>query len=283
MPVEAVTHYGDPLRVTRGDLLREKRFAMKALPTREALFADFAEDFAALVAEGRRTKVALPVGSIDYRVAAGLINRRRIDCRNLVVFGLDEFCDDRGLTVGPDHPLSCRGRLDRSFYQALSADLRPARENIIFPEGANPGSIGSRITDEGGIDVCYGDFGIDGSFALNVPPSDDAPHDGTWFELPARVVSISPQMQTLMALEYTGGDLAALPPKAVTLGMSEVMKAATMRVYLTHGWQSAVIRRALYGPVTPLCPASLLQRHPEMRFVVLDSVADQPIVGTATR
>ena len=65
----------------------------------------------------------------------------------------------------------------------------------------------------------------------------------------------------------------------MTIGMSEIMKAARMRVYLMRPWQSSVVRRVFYGPVTPRYPASILQRHPDLQLVMVEFVAQQPRLG----
>jgi glucosamine-6-phosphate deaminase len=41
-------------------------------------------------------------------------------------------------------------------------------------------------------------------------------------------------------------------------------------------WQSAIVRKILHGPVTVRVPASLLQEHPDVRFVIADYVAELP-------
>ena len=281
--MEAITHYAHPLEITREEILAERRFPVKIVSTVEALWDDFARDFAALVRAnneaGRSTTVILPVGPFDYRRAAALLNRERVSCARLVSFSMDEYCDERGRMVPWEHPLSFRAYMKRNFFSPLDPELRPAPENMVFPDPARPGALGARISDEGGVEACYGGFGIDGHFAFNVPPGPGEPQDDSYFELPTRLVTLTPETRTQSALGCTGGDIESIPPMAVTIGMTEIMKAATMRVYLMRPWQSAVMRRVLYGPVTPRYPASILQRHPDLRLVMVDYVADKPRIS----
>ena len=62
------------------------------------------------------------------------------------------------------------------------------------------------------------------------------------------------------------GDLAAVPPKAATIGPAEVIAAKyrmDMHSLTTEGtdvsWQRLVARLATHGPVTPLVPTSIHQ------------------------
>ena len=64
----------------------------------------------------------------------------------------------------------------------------------------------------------------------------------------------------------SSGDLAAVPPKAATIGPAEVI-AAKHRIDLHAigvggsftSWQRFTTRLVLHGPVTPLVPESILQ------------------------
>jgi len=278
--MKAACYYEDPLAITREQVAAEKRFAVKIVPTLEALWDDFARDFSELIRAnnviGRRTTVILPVGPIDYRRAAERLNRERISCARLLTFNMDEFCDERGCMIPLDHPLSFRAYMRRNFYDVLEPPLRPDPENMVFPDPERPGELGARISHEGGVETCYGGFGIDGHYAFNVPPWPDEPQDDSYFELPTRLVRLTPETRTQSALGSAAGDIASIPPMAVTIGMKEIMQAARMRVYLMRTWQSSVMRRVLYGPVTPRYPASVLQRHPDLAVTMVEYVAAPP-------
>ena len=79
-----------------------------------------------------------------------------------------------------------------------------------------------------------------------------------------------------MAIGGTAGDLLDIPPKAVTVGMRELMAAREIHVYMPRYWHCAVLRRALHGPVTPEFPASYIQRHPSVTVTIPTYVAEAP-------
>ena len=70
------------------------------------------------------------------------------------------------------------------------------------------------------------------------------------------------------------GDLAAVPPKAATIGPKDVLAAkrrfeihslTTAGTFVT--WQRMISRLVLHGPVTPKVPSSILQLVPTDVYV----------------
>ena len=71
-------------------------------------------------------------------------------------------------------------------------------------------------------------------------------------------------------------EIAVIPKRAVTVGMKECLSARKLRFYCNRPWQSAVVRRVLHGPITPVCPASFLRTHPDAQIGVANYVAEKP-------
>jgi glucosamine-6-phosphate deaminase len=72
------------------------------------------------------------------------------------------------------------------------------------------------------------------------------------------------------------GNIDRIPELAITVGMKEILESRKVRLYLNRTWQSAIVRKILYGPITAAVPGSLLQDHPDVRFVLTAYVADLP-------
>jgi glucosamine-6-phosphate deaminase len=68
--------------------------------------------------------------------------------------------------------------------------------------------------------------------------------------------------------------LDLIPRRAVTVGMADILGARRLSFYANRPWQCGVVRQALHGPVSPLCPASYLQRHFDAQLTVADFVAE---------
>jgi glucosamine-6-phosphate deaminase len=233
---------------------------------------------AALTArEGRTATFIVPVGPVDqFSVLADLINQQRADWRDVCLINMDEYITAEDRPIAIDHPLSFRGFMDRAFYSRLDPDLAPRTENRVFPDPADCTAIQELIDRRRGVDVCFGGIGINGHIAFNEPPEPGEDLSAAAFaELPTRVVALARETRTINSVTV-GGELSVIPLRAVTVGMKECLGARKLRFYCNRPWQSAVVRRALHGPVTAQCPASFVRTHQDAEIAITDVVAQTP-------
>jgi glucosamine-6-phosphate deaminase len=221
-----------------------------------------------------------PVGPVDqFPLLAHLVNEERLSLRNAVLINMDEYLTDDDQWLPEDHALSFRGFMRRRFYDLLDPALAPPASQRVFPDPRDPDTVGRLIAERGGVDACFGGIGINGHIAFNEPPEPGEPCNlETFAALPTRVLSLARETRTINAVTV-GGDLAVIPRRCVTVGMREILAARKLRFYANRPWQAGVVRRALHGPITPACPASLLRLHPDVTLGVADYVAALPAVG----
>ena len=98
----------------------------------------------------------------------------------------------------------------------------------------------------------------------------------------ARIVTLSPFTLAQNSLHGSfgmSGDIAAVPPKAATIGPAEVVASKNrmdMNGLTIHGtaatWQRMITRLVAHGPVTPLLPTSI---HQTLRtdFYITETIA----------
>ena len=230
--------------------------------------------------QGRAATLIVPVGPVDqFPLLARMVNAARLSLRDVVFINMDEYLTDRDEWVPADHSLSFRGFMDRQFYGLLDADVAPPPENRVFPDPREPAAIGRLIERRGGVDACFGGIGINGHIAFNEPPE---PGESVSLEefaaLPTRALDLARETRTINAVTV-GGDIAVVPRRCVTVGMTEILAARKLRFYCNRPWQAGVVRRALHGPITPACPASLMRLHRDAVVSVADYVAARPTVG----
>jgi glucosamine-6-phosphate deaminase len=244
-----------------------------------------AQDLAdAIVAEirqgetsGRGATLIVPVGPVDqFPILAEMLNRQKLSCRNTVLINMDEYLtyDDQWLPA--EHPLSFRGYMERAFYSLLDPSLAPPLEHRVFPDPARPGAIQKLIDSRGGVDACFGGIGINGHIAFNEPPEAGKEMSLEKFAaLPTRVLDLSRETRTINSVTV-GGEITVIPKRAITVGMKEILASRRLRFYCNRPWQSGVVRRALHGPLTASCPASLFRTHGDASITVADYVACPP-------
>lgn len=273
-----------PLTVAKKALGKGSPIKLEILPNDATLIHRFADDiiseYQAAKASGRGKVVfIMPVGPVgQFDLVAKICNERRINLSDLVVINMDEYLTPDGSDFIPtSDPLSFHRHMEDHFYKKLDHELCPPPAQRIFPSPADIKAVPQMIEDMGGCDVCFGGIGITGHVAFNDPPE---PGENITVErfaaLPTRVVNLSRETLLINSVTTCRGNIDRIPKVAVTVGMKEILASFKVRIYLNRYWQSAIVRKILHGPVTPNVPASLLQNHPDVLFVITDYVAEIP-------
>lgn len=218
---------------------------------------------------------------VSYIQVAELVNRFRVNCRNVHLFAMDEWADDQGNIA----PITFKAGFSYSFMKYLVSnideELRMPMENIHYPTNENAADYTKIIEDigNGGADMCYSGPGWAGHIGFVDPMTPEFACDTVeeFIEMGARLVTLHPLTIAQNSLHGTfgqSGDLANVPPKAFTIGPRDVKNSKNrmeMHGITTCGtysaWQRMISRLVLYGPVTPLVPSSILQLWPTSVYV----------------
>lgn len=268
------------LQVPRDQLGQGTQVRLRVGKDAEALAIDMAKALAAIVLEnnaaGRPTCLIVPVGPVgQYAHLARIVANQQMDLSRTTIINMDEFLDDDNHWIDPQHPLSFRGFMDREFYSKLPDPLTIPPENRIFPSPDRPEALAGIIQERGGVDACFGGIGLNGHLAFNEPETISVEE---FAQRPTRVLEIAPESRAHMAVNLSA-PLDLIPRRAVTVGMLEILAARRLRIYANRPWQRGIVRVALHRPISPLCPASYLQSHPDAELVVTEEVAEPSEIG----
>ncbi|MCC7518344.1 MAG: hypothetical protein IT578_04070 [Verrucomicrobiae bacterium] len=261
--------------IRRQDLAKHKNpdFKIRVMPDDEMehiLVSDIFWRIKSAADEGRRCVLITPNPAHAYRKVAHLINKFRVNCKHLWTFNMDEYANEHGEIAPYDWSLGFMRSFRKFFWGQIDPKLRPPEKQCIGPTTKNIKVYSKMIADLGGADACYSGPGWTGHLAFIEPdaPEFDAPLK-RWMTFGARVVTLSPftiAQNSLHGFFGMSGDLAAVPPKAATVGPADVVGAKyrmEMHGLTTAGtfvsWQRMVSRLVLHGPVTPRVPSSLHQ------------------------
>lgn len=263
------------LKIKREDLEKHQNpdFKIKIIPDADIEFLWVTDMFSRIkhsAETGERLVMILPNPCPTYRHVAGLINACKLDCRNVFAFAMDEYADQDGNIAPADWKFGFTHAMNDYFYNRIDKKLRPQENQFVGLTNKNLKDYGKMMADLGGADVCYSGPGWTGHLAFIEP---DAPEfKGSldeWKEMSARICTLSPftlAQNSLYGSFGKSGNLAAIPPKAATIGPAEVLSAKhriDFHSITVHGtttsWQRFVSRLVLHGPVTPLVPESILQ------------------------
>jgi len=216
-----------------------------------------------------------------YETIAELINRFRINCRNVYTFNLDEWANEDGEVAPESYTAGFNHSFLMSFYGNIDPALRMKREQCVAPTTKNIKDYSKMIEEvgEGGADICYSGPGWAGHIAFVDPdtPEFACSNIDEYLQMGARIVTLHPltiAQNSLHGCFGCSGDIANVPPKAATIGPADVVRSRNrleMHDLTTMGsfssWQRLISRLVLYGPVTPQVPSSILQLMPTTVYV----------------
>ncbi len=245
----------------------------------DALHQHFAEEIANEIkannAKNRATKLILPVGPVgQYPILAQIINDEKISLKQCWFFMMDEQCDDNGIVLPADHPLSFRYTFNEQFSSKVKRNLMIPAKQLIFPDQSNVHTLKDRIASVGGIDTTYGGIGIHGHVAYNEPEPNVCESD-------PRLVYLNDFTRTINAVRAEiGGNLEGHPRKGITLGMRQILGAKRIRLYCRNGisfdWANTVLRLALFGQPGDDYPVTYIRHHKNYVIITDEDTAKKP-------
>ncbi len=253
---------------------QRERVPTEIFDTAEAAAAALAREVAELIAandrSGRPTVLGLATGSTPVNLYRELIRLHReagVSFRRVVTFNLDEYYG-----LGPTHPESYRRFMQEQLFDHI--DIVP--ENTHVPDGrVERGQVyewcrryEEEIRRAGGIDLQVLGVGRTGHIGFNEP--------GSLRDSRTRLVTLDTLTRRDAARDFLGE--ANVPHYAITVGVGTILEARRI-VLLAWGKRKAgVIAQAVEHPPAETLPASLLQGHPAVRFLV-----DRAAAGELTR
>ena len=131
---------------------------------------------------------------------------------------------------------------------------------------------GQAIAAAGGLGLQLLGLGDNGHVGFNEPPCAAA--------APTRCLELDPTTRRQNAGLFAAG-LAAVPERAITVGLAEILAAETVVLVVSGEAKAEVLRRSLEEPPQPQVPASWLQGHPRLK-VLVDGAAASRLGGVGT-
>lgn len=175
-------------------------------------------------------------------------------------FNLDEYV---GL------PLTHSESYYTFMHEQLFNHIDIKEENIHIPSGLGELVKGCELYDQliaaTPVDIQLLGIGSNGHIGFNEP--------GTSFEVGTHVTDLteSTRKDNARFFDPLGEEV---PTQACTMGPKTIMNARAILLVANGENKAAAVKAMLEGPVTEDCPASILQRHPNVT-VVIDEAASK--------
>jgi glucosamine-6-phosphate deaminase len=227
-----------------------------------------AQAIKAAVGERDAANIILATGASQFEMLQHLVATEGLAWSKVTMFHLDEY-----IGLGPDHPASFRRYLRERFVERVGA-LKAA--HFVNGDADDPAQecrkLGMLIREHP-IDVACIGIGENGHLAFNDPPADFDTEE------PYLVVRLDERCRRQQFGEGWFETLEQVPSQAVSMSIRQILKSNQIVVTVPDERKAEAVRNALEGPVTPQCPASILQQH-ENCSLFLDEPAASILAGT---
>jgi len=238
---------------------------MKVIITKDAaeMSRKAAEIFADRIRKKPNLVLGLATGTTPERLYAELARMNKageIDCSGITTFNLDEYVGLPG-----DHDQSYRDFMNRKLFNRINI----CKENthvlngmaLDLKEECQLYELAIKGAD--GVDLQLLGIGSNGHIAFNEPGS---PKDSR-----TRVVKLT--KSTIKDNSRFFKDISEVPTKALSMGNGTILEAKEI-VLIAHGKGKAqAIAKAIEGPMTEDIPASLIQKHRRVTFIIDEEAA----------
>jgi glucosamine-6-phosphate deaminase len=200
------------------------------------------------IREHGRARIIGASAASQFEFLEALTSTPGIDWKLVELFHLDEYT---GLPM--THPASfCKFLQDRLIAKTGITNYH------LLDGGSDPAETIRRTNEAiaaAPIDVAFVGIGENGHLAFNDPPAD--------FEVeePYIVVSLDEACRRQQVGEGWFEDLAAVPTKAISMSVRQVLKAKEILAVVPGPKKAQAIKACFDGPISPTAPSSILRTH----------------------
>lgn len=228
-----------------------------------------AKQIADLIREKQKKKekcvLGLATGSTPKTLYAELVRMHReekLSFKNVISFNLDQY-----YPINNDALQSYHRFMQVNLFNHI--DINP--KNIHIPSGEikkedikeHCREYEKKVLDAGGIDLQILGIGNNGHIGFNEP--------GSGIYSKTRLITLD--NSTRLANSYEFANISEVPRLAITMGIGEIMKAKKIILMAWGPGKASVIKKSVEEDDTEHVPASLLQNHDDVTFVVDEAAA----------
>lgn len=231
-----------------------------------------AHEIAALIrmkiARNEMAVLGLATGSTPIRLYDELVRMHReegLSFKNVITFNLDEY-----YPIEPSEIQSYVRFMNEYLFDHIDIDM----QNVHIPDGTVARHEVSEycqryelaIENAGGLDIQILGIGSNGHIAFNEP--------GSRMKSVTRLVNLSHKTRISAASAFFGEEY--VPTRAITMGMQTILKAQRIFLLAWGDGKAGIIKSAVEGKVNEQVPASFLQEHKNVEFII-DTAAAQEL------
>lgn len=218
-------------------------------------------------AKNEKCVLGLATGSSPIKLYQELIRMHKeegLSFKNVVTFNLDEY-----LPMPKESVHSYHYFMHHHLFDHIDIDPK----NIHIPDGTLKNEEIDNFCKEyekaieaaGGIDIQILGIGRTGHIGFNEP--------GSSITSKTRMVYLNELTMKDASGEFGGMD--KVPTRAITMGVGTIMKARKVILMAWGENKAPIIKATVEGSVSDSVPATFLQHHPNVKFVIDESAAEE--------
>jgi glucosamine-6-phosphate deaminase len=248
-----------------------EKIPVKIYPDLRAGSKAVAKQIADFIREKQKNKekcvLGLSTGSTPKTLYAELVRmhkEEKLSFKNVITFNLDQY-----YPISNDALQSYQRFMKVNLFNHIDIDPK----NAHIPNGEikkedikeHCRQYEKMVEDAGGIDLQILGIGINGHIGFNEP--------GSSIHSKTRLISLD--NSTRIANAYEFANISEVPRLAITMGIGEILKAKKIILMAWGPSKAPVIKEAVEEDHTDHVPASLLQNHDDVTFVVDEAAASE--------
>lgn len=204
-----------------------------------------------------------PIGL--YELLVQMHKEDGVDFSKVITFNLDEY-----IGIPKDHPQSYHTFMNKHFFNHVNIPRKNQNipQNIVENHVSFCQEYEDSIRRCGGIDIQILGIGKDGHIGFNEP--------GSSFASRTRIATLSKSTLEANAVHF-GDDINAVPEMAITMGIGTITEAKQCLLLASGSNKKDAIAKTIEGPISAMVPATVLQMHSDVVFLVDEAAASSLI------
>jgi glucosamine-6-phosphate deaminase len=211
-----------------------------------------------------------------YGELARRCNKEDLDFSTCITFNLDEY-----LGIDPEHEQSYRYFMNQNLFDHININIKnthvpPSLAGHVDPlgdldedaleEAEEACDVYEQMIDDcGGIDMQVLGIGHNGHIGFNEP--------GSSFMSRTRIKTLSEDTRAANGDGRFFKTPEDVPKYAATMGIGTILDARKCLLIASGEHKAQAIRDACEGPMTAMCPASVLQMHQYATVIITEDAA----------
>jgi glucosamine-6-phosphate deaminase len=248
-----------------------EKIPVRIFPDQKEGSVFIATQVASIIREKQKRKekcvLGLATGSTPktlYRELVRMHKEEKLSFKNVITFNLDEY-----------YPIDKRALQSYNRFMRINLfdhiDINP--KNIHIPNGEiqkdhikeHCRQYEKMIEDAGGIDLQILGIGNNGHIGFNEP--------GSGIYSKTRLITLDNSTRITNAYEFA--NISEVPRLAITMGISTILKAKKIILMAWGSSKAPVIKQSVEDDDSEHVPASLLQNHEDVTFIVDEGAASE--------